>query len=73
MTNTDPNIHPESLNDFRILPGLVIEIYGPQTSVKVRLSPRGALGIAQALIFDARQALFDGAGQLICNNEAKTL
>ena len=73
MTNANPNIHPESNTSFRVLPGLVLEIYGPDTSVKVRLSPRGALGVAQALIFDARQALFDGEGKPIFNSEAKTL
>lgn len=58
MKQPDPNLHPESPTTFRLHPGLVLEIYGPGTSATVRLSPRGALGIAQALIFDAREALY---------------
>ena len=58
MKRPCPNLHPDSGTDFRIHPGLVLEIFGPGTSTKVKLSPRGALGIAQALIFDAREALY---------------
>ena len=59
MNNTDPNLHPASRTGFRLHPGLLLEIYGsgPGPSATVKLSPHGALGLAQALIFDAREAL----------------
>lgn len=59
MNTTDPNLHPASGTSFRLHPGLVLEIYGygPGPFATVKLSPHGALGLAQALIFDAREAL----------------
>ena len=59
MNTKDPNLHPASWTSFRLHPGLVLEIYGsgPGPFATVKLSPHGALGLAQALIFDAREAL----------------
>ena len=43
---------------FRVLPGPVIEVYGPGMSAKVALTSADALAIVQALIFEVREQFY---------------